>query len=89
MQHRYYGNEIESKTMYQWRHVWFNPYAQMCLYVLEQQGMVLQLQCPRAVLEAILSIFEDLKKQLKLSEQITALKKLLRCQDQELSLIHI
>ncbi|MFW2054534.1 site-specific integrase [Acinetobacter baumannii] len=84
MQHRYYGNEIEGKTMYQWRHVWFNPYAQMCLYVIEQQGVVLQPQCPRAVLEAILSIFEDLKKQLKLSEQITALKKLLRCQDQEL-----
>jgi hypothetical protein len=28
-QHRYYGNQIEEKNIYQWRHVWFNPYAQM------------------------------------------------------------
>jgi integrase len=83
MQHRYYGNQIEGKTMYQWRHVWFNPYAQLCLHVLQQQAEKLQPQHQRAVLEAILSSFEDLNKRLKVSEQIAALKKLLRCQDQE------
>lgn len=84
MQHRYYGNQIEGKTIYQWRHVWFNPYAQLCLQILQQQAGELQPQHPREVLEAILRVFEDLKKQLKVSEQIAALKKLLLCKDQEL-----
>ena len=84
LQHRYYGNEIEGKTIYQWRHVWFNPYAQLCLHILKQQAEDLQLQHPRDVLEAILSVFENLQKQLKVSEQIAALKKILRCKNQEL-----
>ena len=36
------------------------------------------------MLEAILSVFENLKKQLKVSEQIAALKKILRSEDQDL-----
>lgn len=84
MQHRYYGNEIEGKRIYQWRHVWFNPYAQLFLHLLRQQAEDLQPQHPREVLEAILSVFENLQKQLKVSEQIAALKKILRCKDQEL-----
>lgn len=84
IQHRYYGNEIEGKTIYQWRHVWFNPYAQLFLYVLKQQEQDLQPQHPREVLEAILSVLENLKTQIKVSEQITALKKILRSKDEDL-----
>src|SRR5690606_8158866 len=84
MPHRYYGNEIKDKMIYQWRHVWFNPYAQLFLHILKQQAEDLQPQHPRKVLEAILSVFENLKKQLKVSEQIAALKKILRSEDQDI-----
>ena len=84
MPHRYYGNEIKDKKIYQWRHVWFNPYAQLFLHILKQQAEDLQPQHPRKVLEAILSVFENLKKQLKVSEQIAALKKILQSEDQDL-----
>jgi integrase/uncharacterized protein (DUF302 family) len=84
MQHRYYGNQIEDEKIYQWRDVWFNPYAQLFLHILKQQAEDLHPQHPRQVLEAILSVFENLKTQLKVSEQIATLKKILRCKDQEL-----
>ena len=44
MPHRYYGNEIKDKVIYQWRHVWFNPYAQLFLHILKQQAEDLQPQ---------------------------------------------
>ena len=44
MPHRYYGNEIKDKKIYQWRHVWFNPYAQLFLHILKQQAEDLQPQ---------------------------------------------
>lgn len=84
MPHRYYGNEIKDKMIYQWRHVWFNPYAQLFLNILKQQAEDLQPQHSRKVLEVILSVFENLKKQLKVSEQIAELKKILRSEDQDL-----
>ncbi len=75
---------LKTRRFYQWRHVWFNPYAQLFLHILKQQAEDLQPQHPRKVLEAILSVFENLKKQLKVSEQIAASKKIWLSEDQDL-----
>ena len=81
-QHRYYGNQIEEKNIYQWRHVWFNPYAQMFMEGIKRQGVLAQ--NPRCVIEAIIAVFDVISVQVDVSEQIQELKKILRCSDQAL-----
>lgn len=81
-QHRYYGNQIENKNIYQWRHVWFNPYAQMFIEGIKQQGLLIQ--NPRCVIEAIIAVFDVISVQVNVSEQIQELKKILRFSDQAL-----
>lgn len=86
MKHRYYGNQIEEKIIYQWRHVWFNPYAQLFLQGIKQPGSqdAIQAQNPRRVIEAIITVFDIIRAQVGVSEQIQALQKILRCSDQAL-----
>lgn len=85
MQHLYYGNQIEEKTTYQWRHVWLNPFAQLFLQGIKQYGsQAIYSQNPRCVIENIIAVLDMISAQVVVTEQIKALQKILRSSDQML-----
>ena len=85
VQQRAYGNQIDNRQVYQWRHIWLNPYSQLYIQGIKKRtAQALYTQTPRLVLESISTVLGRLPKELDLNYQMTGLKKLLRRSDAKL-----
>lgn len=77
MPHLNYGNQIEDKELYQWRHVWLNPYAQLFIQSIKQhQDYRLQQQQAQDVLRVIHDSLKHLTAPKYVKVICTELKKL-------------
>lgn len=62
MPHQSYGNQIEDKVVYQWRHIWLNPYAQLFIQGIKQhKAYISQPQQAQDVLRVIHDSLKRLK----------------------------